>query len=119
MRQKPLRAIVIDTARQEVRETVITCDSLSFMQGVVGGSVEAAHSLPNGDTLFVNEEGMLDDRPFFDYSGAHQPFAGSAVLVGMDREGETVGAKTAFPIVKAAVRFLTPNEAVARFAELG
>ena len=79
MKQK--RVIFIDTANRTVSETTVA--TLDDMQKLVGGLIERATVLENGDELYVNEEGFFDSNPqLFFIDGAHQWFAGNAYIIG-------------------------------------
>ena len=111
-----MRAIIIDAVKREVREVEIE-NTLKSLQEVVGGYIETAHQLNNDsrDAVFVNEEGLLSQpKNFFVYDGAHQPFAGSGIIVGCDDEGETIGCTISLDEVKSKVSFATPPFAVIR-----
>ena len=79
-----MRAIAIDPKLRTVKEVHIRHDangSLADMQAAVGGLIELATTLPNGDDVFVNDEGLFLYRDFFVIDGAHQPFAGPAIVL--------------------------------------
>ncbi len=73
------KAIFINARLRVAMEMQI--DGLADMQALVGGRIERATTLPNGDDVYVNEEGLLGRPEFFFDIGAHQPFAGSAIVV--------------------------------------
>jgi hypothetical protein len=82
------KAYLIDAAAQTVSEVTIT--GLSDLQKLVGGYIEAAYVWDSGDTLFVDEEGLLKEgQSFFAVPGVRpeQAFAGNGVLVGREEEG--------------------------------
>ena len=75
--------------------TEVHVDDLETIQDCVGGYIELAYSLPNGDHIFVNEEGKLKDPTRFFaiketglFHKAHQMFAGNAVFLGREIEDE-------------------------------
>ncbi len=102
-----MRAIVIDSKNQTVTELEIDQkDSLSAMQKVVGGYIELATTLPNGDDVFVNEEGLLHSpRHFFTIVGGHQPYAGNAVILNHNRNGDSTAAKSDLVYITTSVKF--------------
>ena len=87
-----MRALTINAETHEIKvHAVDTSDAgpgmLAFMQKAVGGYIERATELKNGDSIFVNEEGLLENpRFFFEVEGGHQPFAGNGVVVGGEDE---------------------------------
>lgn len=63
--------------------------------------------------IFVDDEGLLKSpEHFFYYEGAHQPFAGSGLVLGKDAEGETVSTTKTLAEIKAKVKFLNPLQAL-------
>ena len=81
------KAYLIDATNRVVTE--IAVNGLSDLQGAVGGYIEIAYSWPNGDTLYVNEEGLFH-RPAGWFSLKERPdqmFAGDGVLVGEEFGG--------------------------------
>lgn len=102
-----MRAIVIDAKKREVREEEFDpAKGLEFLQKCVGGYIERGRELRNGDSVFVNEEGLLEGLDFgFYIEGAHQPFVGSGVVVNHDEDGETIAAKSPLTMIKAMVQF--------------
>lgn len=91
------RALFIDSKAGTVIETEIPNDDrLSALQKAVDGSIEAATDFPDGDVLYVDEEGLLKDPKYFFDIGAHQPFAGNGIIVGreIDDEGTLADAQT-------------------------
>ena len=66
-----------------------TFAGLTDLQRLVGGSIELAYHWPNGDVLFVNEEGLVlgFDRGFNFSRRSDQWLAGNGVVVGREVEG--------------------------------
>lgn len=81
-----IRVIAINPHTQQVIGTVV--DGLDEMQALVGGWIERGHTLPNGDELYVHEEGLLGDmseQRFFTIGELGLPaqfFAGKAFVIG-------------------------------------
>lgn len=108
-----MRVIKIDSVNKTVSEVELNDeDSLKGLQAIVEGLIEVAHELPNGDTLFVNEEGLMySPMHFFEIKGGHQPFAGNGVIAGYDFEsGESTDAESAASQIRAMVTFLSVDE---------
>lgn len=58
---------------------------LDEFQDLVGGNIETAHIIDDNHRIFVNEEGLFEEnRHYFLYPGAHQPFAGKGIIVTED-----------------------------------
>jgi hypothetical protein len=112
-----MRAFTINAkARQIVEAELPEANQLQAMQAAVGGMIEPAYEFENGDTVYVNEEGLFGDRShWFEVEDAHQPFVGNAIVCGFDPEtGETIDAKSTLDEVKRAVTFKTYAEVRAK-----
>lgn len=101
----PKRVIMINAELQIITEGVVI--GLSGMQKLVGGYIERAHIFENGDELYVNEEGLLQNtNHFFVVEGFHQPFAGNAYVIGpVTANGNNRGAVSTVEEIKALVTF--------------
>jgi hypothetical protein len=113
-----MRAILINSTFKTITEISIDKDDfLNEAYRHIGCStIEAATDLPNGDTIFVDENGLLNDPTvFFEYAGAHQPFAGNGLIVSTDSEGDTQGALTSLKTIGENVSFSNVNEIRSRY----
>lgn len=54
------------------------------LRDVIGGSLAFAQGLPNGDTLYVDDEGLLKPNQSYFQLDNGQPLAGVGVLVGKE-----------------------------------
>jgi hypothetical protein len=104
-------AYLIDSANRVVNQ--VTFDGLAGLQALIGGYLEVARTWPCGDVLYVDEDGLRKDLPFFWLHGVRNVIAGNGVVVGREVEGdEYPGGFTTLPPVtpledlQAAVRFL-------------
>jgi hypothetical protein len=117
-RKNQMRTILISSTNKTVTEEHTTALTLEYLQSKVGGLIQIATELPNGDTLYVDEEGLLKQKDdFFELEGAHQPFAGDGVLVGStDDEGRDTEVKSTLEEIKALVSFTDVYELSRRYA---
>lgn len=88
------KAYLIDSTRCIIRE--VTYDTSDDMRKLIGGYLEVASSLPNGDVLYVDEEGLLKSGQghFLFELRPDQVLAGNGLLVGAEvqtAEGEFLG----------------------------
>jgi hypothetical protein len=61
----------------------------------------------------VDEEGLFtmdESSKFFSVTGGHQPFIGNGLVVGVDRQGESVDPCITVEEVRSKVKFHTMNE---------
>ena len=109
-----MKAILIDAYNKVVEEVSLRPDENILNQWydfVKCSLVQVGHYITEHDSIIVDEEGLL--RPcdhFFTYEGAHQPFAGNGLVVGVDEEGETVSCDISLEEVKSKVKFHTAVE---------
>lgn len=106
------RALFIDSTAGKVTQIEVPFRGHEFLDALykrIGCDlIEVATEFPNGDVLYVDEEGLLKEpKHFFDIS-AHQPFAGNGVIVGRetDDEGTLADCQTALTDLK--ITFVGP-----------
>jgi hypothetical protein len=104
-----MKGIKIDAVNQMIFEVEV--DGLKGLQKEVGGYIEMATSFPNGDVLFVDEEGLLKNPEyFFEIKGAYQPFGGNGIVVGTTNSGDSISAKSFIKDINKVTRFLTLSQ---------
>ena len=83
-----MKAILIDSKAREIR--AVEFNTLEDLRGFVGGWIERVPvELPNGDTLYCDEEGMFKPQSAFFRIETHpMPIAGNGVIVGPEIEDE-------------------------------
>lgn len=79
---KPMIALLIDAQKKEISQ--VEYRSLEDLHKLLGGYIELAYAWPNGDVLYVDEEGLLKQpQRYFRISvRPDQPLGGNGVLVG-------------------------------------
>lgn len=66
-----------------------------------------AVSLPNGDCIYVDDEGLLKPmQHFFAVRGSAQPYAGRGLVVGTDARGRSIAPAVTLPELTAHLRFI-------------
>jgi len=59
------------------------------------------------DTLYVDDEGLYKENPeFFMIKGYSQPLCGKALVLGTDREGNSIAPKVSLTNLKKMVTFI-------------
>jgi hypothetical protein len=114
-----MKAYLINATAKTVNEVQITGD-IDEMNRLIGSDYfTLATSEENGDTVYVDEEGLLSlnaGSPFFSYEGAHQPFVGNGLVMGCDMDtGNSTNVRTPLETIRAKVKFLTLAEVRASF----
>jgi hypothetical protein len=102
-----MRAIVINARDRTITE--IDFDgSLTSLQSIVGGLIEAVYSgLDEHHHCYVNEEGLLE-RPefFFMFRDGHQPLAGNGIILSTTEDGDEAACTVPLDWVKERVTFM-------------
>lgn len=110
-----MRAIVIDAWSNDVREVTIVDEAsmLEQMYELIGCSTVECVSLPGGNDLWVDEEGLLfltENSRFFTY-GQVMPIHGRGIILGLDRKtGESKSTKLKLEDVTDGVDFYSIDE---------
>lgn len=112
---RQMKGILIDSWSNDVREITLIdeASTLSQMYELIGCStVECVH-LPNGNDLWVDEEGLLfltQNSRFFVYNGV-MPIHGRGIILGLDRKtGECKSTKLKLEDVTDGVDFYSIDE---------
>ena len=82
------KGYLIDAQNKNIRE--VEYHSLAEMRELIGGHIELAHMHNTGDVLYVDEEALIKETPYY-FWYAHrtdQPLFGNGLLVGREIEGE-------------------------------
>jgi hypothetical protein len=106
-----VKAILIDAVNRSVSLVKIEPKLEEYYKLIDCDLMQIALEFPNRDTIMVDEEGLLKEaKYFFTHKDGYQPFAGNGLVLGTDREGETVDVKTSVEDVRKAVKFMSREE---------
>ena len=116
-----MKAFLIDAAERQIREVeyvVSPMESPLSLQSHIGGFIETAYGWPDGDTLFVDEEGLLKPQLYFFRISTRpdQPFAGNGIVVGRERtnrQGDYLGTddpKLTIEALRGMVTWMTRDQ---------
>lgn len=101
-----MKAILINPFDQSIREVEYDAkdDDISV---IINCRYFDVANLPNGDGIFVDDEGMLNNPThFFKHEDYHSPLAGKGLILGCDDEGESIAPATTIEEVRRKVTFL-------------
>lgn len=112
-----IKGIFIDAQTKSVSSIVLKKDSVyEALKKWVGSPFTVGTILENEDTVFVDDEGLINGtRYFFELEGAHQPFAGNALIFGSDTEGDSISVKSKLDAIRRRVTFLSALEVARRY----
>lgn len=100
-------AILIDPYSSTVKSIELT-DTLESMQCAIGGPIQIADELTDGDIVYVDEEGLFKHRLFFELDG--QSFPGRGLIVGSQgNEYDVAAVKCSVDDIIRRVKFSEPN----------
>ena len=107
-----MKSIFIDSENKTITDIDLKGDLQSWYDIIKCELVEVAHYFNDHDSIMVDEEGMLKSlENFFSVEGSHQEFfAGNGLVVGVDKEGNTVDCKLRAKDIKEKITFKDLNE---------
>tara|TARA_B100000212_G_scaffold292236_1_gene234168 strand:- start:1333 stop:1791 length:459 start_codon:yes stop_codon:yes gene_type:complete len=111
-----MRAILINPMQESIRYTSYDGDFRSIYRILQCTTYEAVYPFDNGDTLWIDEEGLLKESNYAfnlisDKLGVSpksqfgQTIMGSALILGTDAEGESIECKSKLDDIKSRVTF--------------
>ena len=114
-----VKAILIDVKNQEVKE-VEHDNTLQNIYDLIDCRVFDSVRIDNVNNIFVDDEGILKDNLYFQYSGSNGIFqlAGNGLLLGIDDEGNSISPTLTVEDVKDKVRFLSEGFKVEPYMEM-
>lgn len=106
-----MKAILIDSRSQSIN-VIDFAGGLQEIYRLLGCDVVDAVYLPNGDCIYVDDEGLLKGPTQFFYAvGMYAPLAGNGLVVGSGKDGEDADCLSTLEDLQ--INFLTPSEALA------
>jgi hypothetical protein len=103
-----MKAILIDPFAQTVMEVEYDGDWQKISK-IIGCQWFSTAGLRNGDTIYVDDEGMFaGETAFFRHNDYPQPLAGKGLILGTDDEGESVEPKLGVSDHASKITFVMP-----------
>jgi hypothetical protein len=101
-----MKAIFIDPQARTVTLIEHGGDYRSILK-TIDVQIFTCVALDSANTLFVDDEGLLNDpRYFFEIGDYPQPLAGKGLVLGITDDGDSADTTLPLPAVESAVRFL-------------
>ena len=105
-----MKALFIDPTDETIRFISYDGDYKSIYRILGCRTFEAVYPFDNGDTLWIDEEGLLKDSNFAfniraDNPKFNQTIMGKALVLGTDTEGESIECKTTLEDLKSRIKF--------------
>lgn len=108
-----MRAILIDAVNREVREVQNEGGLQGWYAALNCDRVSLAYPIDEVNSIIVDDEGMLTGPQHFFanlYPSEPQYLAGSGLIVGVDKEGDTADCTLSVEDVREMVRFFNLDE---------
>lgn len=104
-----MRALLIDPFTQTVTDYDLD-EGIQAIYDATSCDCITSVRLPDhagiDNCIFVDDEGLYrEGQEFFTLIGYPQPIAGRGLVVGIDREGDTISTSMPLPFMQAAVKF--------------
>ena len=102
-----MKAILIDVKTQEIKE-VEHDNTLQNIYDLIDCRAFDLVRIDDVNSIFVDDEGILKDNLYFEYSGSENVFklAGNGLILGVDDKGESISPTLNVEDVKGKVNFL-------------
>lgn len=105
-----MRAILINPEERTIRHVSYDGDYKSIYRLIRCTTFEAVYPFDNGDTLWIDEEGLLKESNFAfniraDNPKFNQTIMGMALVLGTDAEGESVECLSSLDDIKSRINF--------------
>lgn len=110
------KAIFIDVVERKVSYTTI--NHYKEIYNVIGHgctTFDCPFQFDNGDTLYVDDEGLLHDdiKGCFILDGWRIPCVGNAIILGTNDEGESIDCKSTLEEIEKKIKFFSSHVALA------
>jgi len=109
------RAILIDPFNETITEVKMVDTKLQTIYALLGCNIITITSLVNGIDMVLDDEGLLKDsekQAYFKFGIGSQPFAGKALIVATDDEGDfaSLPEKVSVDKINDKVIFFKPSK---------
>ena len=113
-----MKAILIDVKTQEIKE-VEHDNTLQNIYDLIDCRAFDLVRIDDVNSIFVDDEGILKDNLYFEYSGSNGSFqlAGNGLVLGVDDEGNSISPTLTVEDVKGKVNFLPEGFKVEPYME--
>lgn len=104
-----MRTVLIDVKTRTVTDVEYSGDFHEIYKLIGCSMFQVVDSLPDGDEMFVDEEGLLTMTPdsvFFRIPWFRSPIAGSALIMSCDPAGEATASKHDAAFYRQHVQFM-------------
>ena len=106
-----MRAYLIDTPNKQIVEVDYNGDYRTIKEHI-RADLFTAVMLEGGDCLFVDDEGLINDNPhgWIKLEGYTQPLRGYGLVLGTDKEGESIEPSATLEELRGMIAFPSDEE---------
>lgn len=109
-----MQAFLIDPVAREVTAVEYDGDWQNISK-LIGARVFDVARLQNGDSIFVDDEGLFrEEQSFFMHTGYGNPLAGKGLVLGCDEHGDSTAPNCTLEELRAQVQFGFPTNVMGR-----
>ena len=115
-----MKAILIDAKNRTVEDFEYDGNWKTIAPTIGASLFTAVTGLPNGDDIYVDDEGLLtadENTGWFMFPWYPAPLCGSGLILGVNDEGETIATKSTAEFYREKVQFMN-SQAVWLWKEL-
>ena len=114
-----MKAILIDVKTQEIKEVEYD-NTLQNIYDLIDCRAFDLVRIDDVNSIFVDDEGILKDNLYFEYSGSENVFklAGNGLILGVDDEGNSISPTLTVEDVEGKVNFLPEGFKVEPYMEV-
>jgi hypothetical protein len=107
-----MKAYLIDPFNEEITEVNYSGNYEEIYKLIDCKYFDCVNLGRSGDTVYIDDEGMISgkEQEFFRVKDYPNPLAGYALVLGSDKEGNSVEPKTSLEELKGMIKFISPIE---------
>lgn len=110
-----IRAILIDPFTETITEVKMVDTKLQTIYNLIGCDIITITNLANGTDMILDDEGLLknsENQAYFKFGIGSQPFAGKALIVATNDEGDfaSLPEKVSVEKINDRVIFFKPSK---------
>ena len=108
-----MKAILIDPERKAITEVEYDGNHRSINKLIDADLFDVVRISPDGDGIFVDDEGLYRQNHYWKLDGCASPLAGKGLVLGVDAQGESISPQsTTIEKLEQLVHFINYKDAV-------
>lgn len=112
-----LRAMLINVTDKTIKEVQVEKGLKNIYSLIECDRLGLAY-LPNGDAVFVDDEGLFGELDFFIHKDLHQPFRGHGLVMGSTKNGDSADVLSTIEDLQRSVHFASTAQIVGSFVNV-